>query len=79
MGSPLAPILRTALEFLSDNGVEYIAAETHAFARALRPKLSTLPSAVRRAKGIADSFVNTFKRDYVARMDCAGATAGGGV
>nr|MBS3723663.1 IS3 family transposase ISPa56 [Delftia sp. PE138] len=55
------------LEFLSDNGGAYIAAETRALARALG--LINMPVCSPQSNGMAESFVNTFKRDYVARMD----------
>ena len=57
------------LEFLSDNGGAYIAAETRAVARSLG--LTPVNTAVcsPQSNGMAESFVNTFKRDYVARMD----------
>lgn len=58
-----------ALEFLSDNGGAYIAAETRALARALGLKPINTPVCSPQSNGIAESFVNTFKRDYVARMD----------
>ena len=58
-----------ALEFLSDNGAAYIAAETRALARALGLKPINTPVCSPQSNGMAESFVNTFKRDYVARMD----------
>ena len=58
-----------ALEFLSDNGGAYIAAETRALARALGLKPINTPVCSPQSNGMAESFVNTFKRDYVARMD----------
>ena len=58
-----------ALEFLSDNGGAYIAVETRALARALGLKpINTLVCSPQ-SNGMAESFVNTFKRDYVARID----------
>ena len=58
-----------ALEFLSDNEGAYIAAETRALARALGLKPINTPVCSPQGNGMAESFVNTFKRDYVARMD----------
>ena len=58
-----------ALKFLSDNGGAYIAAETRALARALGLKPINTPVCSPQSNGMAGSFVNTFKRDYVARMD----------
>jgi transposase InsO family protein len=57
------------LEFLSDNGGAYIAADTRALVRALGLKPINTPVCSPQSNGIAESFVNTFKRDYVARMD----------
>lgn len=58
-----------ALEFLSDTGGAYIAAETRALARALGLKpINTLVCSPQ-SNRMADSFVNTFQRDYVARMN----------
>lgn len=57
------------LEFLSDNGGAYIAADTRALARALGLTPINTPVCSPQSNGMAESFVNTFKRDYVARMD----------
>jgi putative transposase len=57
------------LEFLSDNGGAYIAAHTRALARSLGLQPINTPVCSPQSNGIAESFVNTFKRDYVARMD----------
>nr|BCT98753.1 IS2 transposase TnpB [uncultured bacterium] len=57
------------LEFLSDNGAAYIAADTRALARSLGLKPINTPVCSPQSNGMAESFVNTFKRDYVARMD----------
>ena len=57
------------LEFLSDNGGAYIAADTRALARSLGLKPINTPVCSPQSNGMAESFVNTFKRDYVARMD----------
>lgn len=61
------------LEFLSDNGGAYIAAETRALARALGLKPINTPVCRPQSNGMAESFVNTFKRDYVARMELSDA------
>ena len=61
------------LEFLSDNGSAYIAAETRGVARSLGLKPINTPVCSPQSNGIAESFVNTFKRDYVARMDLSDA------
>lgn len=61
------------VEFLSDNGGAYIAADTRALARALGLKPINTPVCSPQSNGMAESFVNTFKRDYVARMDLSDA------
>jgi putative transposase len=62
------------LEFLTDNGGAYIAGDTRAIARALGLKPVNTPVCSPQSNGMAESFVNTFKRDYVSRMDLADAT-----
>ena len=57
------------LEFLSDNGGAYRAHETHALARALGIEPVHTPVCSPQSNGMAESFVNTFKRDYVSLMD----------
>ena len=63
------------LEFLSDNGGAYIAADTRAVARSLGLKPINTPVCSPQSNGIAESFVNTVKRDYVPRMDVRNARA----
>lgn len=60
-------------EFLSDNGGAYIAAETRQVARQLGMKPGNTPVCSPQSDGMAESFVNTFKREYVSRMDLANA------
>lgn len=57
------------LEFLTDNGGAYIAIETRRIARDLGLKPINTPVCSPQSNGMAESFVNTFKRDYVSRMD----------
>ena len=57
------------LEFLSDNGGAYIADETRSLARQLGLRPINTPVCSPQSNGMAESFVNTFKRDYVSRMD----------
>ena len=57
------------LEFLTDNGSAYIAHETRGIAKSLGLKPINTPVCSPQSNGMAESFVNTFKRDYVARMD----------
>jgi transposase InsO family protein len=61
------------LEFLSDNGSAYIAADTRALARLLGLTPINTPVCSPQSNGMAESFVRTFKRDYVARMDLSDA------
>ena len=63
------------LEFLTDNGGAYIAADTRALARSLGLTPVNTPVCSPQSNGMAESFVNTFKRDYVARMDLRDAAA----
>ena len=61
------------LEFLTDNGGAYIAGDTRAIAKGVGLKPVTTPVCSPQSNGMAESFVNTFKRDYVSRMDLADA------
>src|SRR3954471_18143573 len=54
-----------ALEWLTDNGSVYTAHETRAFATALNLVPCFTPMQSPRNNGISESFVKTFKRDYV--------------
>jgi transposase InsO family protein len=65
------------LQFLSDNGSAYIAPETRCIAtRSLGLTPLNTPVCCPQSNGMADSFVNTFKRDCVSRMDlCDARTA----
>jgi transposase InsO family protein len=62
------------LEFLSDNGGAYIAAETRSVARQLGLRPINTPVCSPQSNGMAESFVNTFRRDYVSHMDLADAS-----
>ena len=66
------------LEFLTDNGSAYIAHETRGIARSLGLKPVTTPVCSPQSNGMSESFVNTFKRDYMSRMDSAGCANGAG-
>ena len=55
------------LEFVSDNGSAYIAIQMRQMARALGLKPINTPVCS------PQSFVNTFRRDYVSRMDLSDA------
>ena len=62
-----------ALEFLSDNGGAYIAEETRRIARSLGLQPVNTPVCSPQSNGMAESFVNTFRRDYLGRMDLSDA------
>jgi putative transposase len=53
------------IQWLSDNGPCYTARETVLFGRSLGFEICTTPSYSPESNGMAESFVKTFKRDYV--------------
>ena len=61
------------LELLSDNGGAYIAHDTRRIARSLGLMPINTPVCSPQSNGMAESFVNTFRRDYESRMDLADA------
>jgi transposase InsO family protein len=64
---------KPVLEFLTDNGGAYIAHETRRVASSLGLKPVNTPVCSPQSNGMAESFVNTFRRDYLCRMDLADA------
>jgi putative transposase len=64
-----------SLQFLADNGGAYRAHETHAVARQLGITPIHTPVCSPQSNGMAESFVNTLKRDYVSQMDRSTAEA----
>lgn len=62
-----------ALEFLTDNGGAYIADDTRRIARSLGLRPINTPVCSPQSNGMAESFVNTFRRDYLSRMDLSDA------
>ena len=52
------------IEWLTDNGSCYTAAETRSFAKELGLKPVTTPVTSPQSNGMAESFVKTLKRDY---------------
>lgn len=54
-----------AVEWLSDNGPPYTAKETREFGRSLGLLVCTTPAYSPESNGMAESFVKSFKRDYV--------------
>lgn len=63
------------IEWLTDNGSPYIARQTQRFAAEVGLVPLTTPISSPQSNGMAESFVKTFKRDYVARMDRRDAAA----
>lgn len=59
----------TPIEWLSDNGSPYVARDTRSFAKQLNLVPCTTAINSPQSNGMAESFVKTFKRDYVAHMD----------
>ena len=62
---PINRLPRT-IEWLSDNGLGYIAKETRAFARDLGFEPLTTPVTSPQSKGMAEAFVRTIKREYAS-------------
>lgn len=62
-GAPASPI-----QWLTDNGSPYIARATQAFAKDLGLQPLTTPVCSPQSNGMAESFVKTIKRDYIAAM-----------
>ena len=63
-GKPPRPI-----EWLTDNGSCYTAAQTRSFAKQLGLKPVTTPVTSPQSNGMAESFVKTLKRDYAKLAD----------
>ena len=53
------------IQWLSDNGPAYVARETRNFAHMIGLEVCTTPFYSPESNGMAESFVKTFKRDYV--------------
>ena len=58
--------LATTIEWLTDNGSCYMATETRRFAKEIGFLPLTTPVQSPQSNGMAEAFVRTFKRDYVA-------------
>ena len=54
------------IEWLTDNGLHYIAEPTRTFAAELGLKPLTTPVCSPQSNGMAESFVKTMKRNYIA-------------
>ena len=65
----------TPIEWLTDNGSPYVAHDTRSFAQQINlvPRTTAINSP--QSNGMAESFVKTFKRDYVGQMDRSDALA----
>jgi transposase InsO family protein len=57
------------VQWLSDNGSAYTAYETQSLARLMGLEPRTTPYYSPESNGMAESFIKTFKRDYVAMHD----------
>ena len=64
-----SPNLNRPIQWLTDNGSCYTARETVAFGRQLGLDIRTTPAYSPESNGMAESFVKTFKRDYVWLSD----------
>lgn len=62
----MVDVVPQPIEWLSDNAPGYIAYETKAFAALVGFELCTTPYRSPESNGMAESFVKTFKRDYVS-------------
>jgi len=63
-----ADLVPAEIEWLTDNGSAYIAGKTRAFAQQIGLRPVTTPVRSPQSNGMAESFVKTIKRDYVAFM-----------
>ncbi len=61
------------IEWLSDNGSCYTAHDTRRFGLELGFQMCTTPVKSPESNGMAESFVRTFKRDYVSLHTCSDA------
>ena len=59
----------TPIEWLTDNGSPYVAHDTRSFAQQINLVPCTTAINSPQSNGMAESFVKTFKRDYVGQMD----------
>lgn len=56
------------MQWLSDNGSAYIAEQTRLFAHQIGLQPVTTPVCSPQSNGMAESYMKTIKRDYVAHM-----------
>lgn len=62
---PLTERLPHPIEWLSDNGPQYVAGETKAYGNAWGFLVRNTPAYSPESNGMSEAFVGTFKRDYV--------------
>jgi transposase InsO family protein len=72
-GATEAAPLQHTLEFLADNGGADMAEGARRIARSVGLKPVNTPVCSPQSKGMAESFVNTFRRDCLSRMDLSDA------
>ena len=70
---PGLKILPHKIQWLTDNGPGYVAEETVLFGRSLGFEICTTAPYSPESNGMAEAFVKTFKRDYVAFGDLSSA------
>ena len=63
------------IEWLTDSGSPYVARQPQRFAHEIGLAPLTTPIRSPQSNGMAESFVKTFKRDYVTHMDLRDASA----
>jgi transposase InsO family protein len=66
-------VLPHRIQWLTDNGPGYVANETVTFGRSLGLEVCTTAPYSPESNGMAEAFVKTFKRDYVAYGDLSSA------
>lgn len=70
---PDLKVLPHKIQWLTDNGPGYVAEETVLFGRSLGFEICTTAPYSPESNGMAEAFVKTFKRDYVAFGDLSSA------
>jgi putative transposase len=70
---PGMKVLPHKIQWLTDSGPGYVAEKTVLFGRSLGFEICTTAPYIPESKGMAEAFVKTFKRDYVAFGDPSSA------
>jgi putative transposase len=73
-GATEAAPLQHTLEFLTDKGGAYMAEGTRRIARSVGLRPINTPLCSPQSRGMAESIVNTFRRNYLSRMDLSDAS-----